>query len=89
MTDRRRVRAPYRRWVTKPPREVPLDWERARPDRIPIRWEERSSLDFGERAVGRRGGTEVHGMVGWDPTLGWVLVLDRPTVPPLSEGAGA
>lgn len=75
--------------MTKSPREVELDWERARPDRVPIRWEGRGTLDFGERAIGRKGRSTVHGMIGWDPALGWVLVLDEPLLPPLVEGAGA
>lgn len=88
-TDRPEGPRPYRRRVTKTRREVVLDWARARPDRIPIRWEERATPDFGERAFGRRGGTEVHGMVGWDPALGWVLVLDEPTLGSPSPEPGA
>ncbi|HEX9044384.1 MAG TPA: hypothetical protein VF802_05085 [Candidatus Limnocylindrales bacterium] len=69
------------------PREVALDWARARPDRIPIRLEGRGSFDFGERAVGRRGDVRVYGMVGWDPALGWVLVVESVPSPGLRSTA--
>lgn len=65
------------------PREVALDWARARPDRIPIRLEGRASLDFGERAVARREDMSIYGMVGWDPSLGWVLVVESVPQPGL------
>jgi hypothetical protein len=63
--------------MRRPAREVTVDWSRARGDRVPIVLEGRGSFDFGERAVARREDATVRGVLGWDPSLGWVLILDR------------
>lgn len=62
--------------MPRPPRDVELGWARARSDRVPIRNEGRVALDFGERVIGRRDDERIDGIVGWDPSLGWVLILE-------------
>ncbi len=62
--------------MRRPPREVTVDWSRARADRVPVVLEGRGSFDFGERAVTRRDERVIRGVLGWDPSLGWVLILD-------------
>ncbi len=62
--------------MRRPAREVTVDWSRARGDRVPLLLEGRVSFDFGERAVTQRGDATVRGILAWDPSLGWVLILD-------------
>jgi hypothetical protein len=57
-------------------REVIVDRSRARGDRVPVVLQGRAPFDFGERAVARDGETTLRGVLGWDPSLGWVLILD-------------
>ncbi len=65
--------------MRRPPREVTVDWSRARGDRVPVILEGRGSFDFGERAVTLRDDRVVRGVLGWDPWLGWVLIVDPDT----------
>ena len=65
--------------MRRPAREVIVDRSRARGDRVPVVLEGRASFDLGERAVARDGETTVRGVIGWDPSLGWVLILDPDT----------
>ena len=66
----------YRPEPTRAPRPVRLDWARARADRVPIVPEGRVVLEFGERVTAQPGEPPAVGMAGWDPTLGWVLILE-------------
>ncbi len=67
----------------RPRREVTVDWPNAVGPRVPILLGDRGGFDFGEPAVAYEGHERRYGVIGWDPALRWVLVLDepRPSVP--------
>lgn len=56
-------------------REVHVAWNRAAGPRVPI--VDARNFEFGERVVARFGRRSFAGIVGWDPTLGWVLYSDH------------
>jgi hypothetical protein len=72
----RRIVAPMR-----PARNVEVDLRGADGERVPIVGGRRSYV-FGEPAVAEVEGQRLRGVIGWDPRLGWVLVLDEPAPPP-------
>jgi hypothetical protein len=64
------------------PRHLDVDWPRRRDDRVPI-LEARPTFEFGEPAYAELDGRHLEGLIGWDPSLGWVLNIppDRPGAP--------
>ncbi len=57
-------------------REIEVDWSRAVAERVPIVSESRGGFEFNEPAVAVNRDPPARGVIGWDPSLGWVLVLD-------------
>lgn len=76
---RKRVRVAHRHLVAmRPRREVIADWTHAVGVRVPIVLGDRGGFEFGEPAVAYEGERARYGVIGWDPALRWVLVLDEP-----------
>jgi hypothetical protein len=61
----------------RPARPVEVDLRGASGDRVPISGDARG-FEFGEAAMAEANGRRLRGVIGWDPRLGWVLVLDEP-----------
>ena len=57
-------------------REIEVDWARAVQGRVPILSESRGGFEFNEPALAVNRDPPARGVIGWDPSLGWVLVLD-------------
>jgi hypothetical protein len=57
-------------------REIEVDWTRAVAERVPIVSEARGGFEFNEPAIAVNRDPPAHGVIGWDPSLGWVLVLE-------------
>jgi hypothetical protein len=60
----------------RPARPVEVDPSRAAGERLPVTGEIRG-FEFGEAGVTEIDGVRVHGVLGWDPRLGWVLIADE------------
>ncbi|HYM83583.1 MAG TPA: hypothetical protein VEY67_05490 [Candidatus Dormibacteraeota bacterium] len=65
-------------------REIEVDWARAVAGRVPILSEKSGGFEFNEPAVAVNREPPARGVIGWDPSLGWVLVLE----PGESSGTG-
>ncbi len=59
-------------------REIEVDWSRAAGGRVPIVSEAKGGFEFNEPAVAVNRDPPGRGVIGWDPALGWVLVLEPP-----------
>jgi hypothetical protein len=67
-------------------REIEVDLARAVGDRVPIVTESRAGFEFNEPAVAVNLDPPRSGVIGWDPVLGWVLVMDRSGRPASQPG---
>ncbi len=72
----------------RPRREVIADWTHGSADRVPIVLGDRGGFEFGEPAVAYEGERPRYGVIGWDPALRWVLVLDEPRLEPGGQPDG-
>jgi hypothetical protein len=70
-------------------REIVVDWARAVGDRVPIVSTPRGGFQFNEPALAVGRDPPVRGIIGWDPSLGWVLVLEPSAHAPRDEGTTA
>ena len=70
-------------------REIEVDWARAAAGRVPIVSESRGGFEFNEPALAVNHEPPARGVIGWDPSLGWVLVLDPGEGPRPDGGHGA
>ncbi len=66
----------------RPRREVIADWAHGSAERVPLVLGDRGGYEFGEPAVAYEGEKARYGVIGWDPGLRWVLVLDEPRAEP-------
>lgn len=72
-------------------REIEVDWARAVAGRVPIVSESGGGFEFNEPAVAVNRDPPARGVIGWDPSLGWVLVLDSTegSRPDAGQGPGS